>query len=115
MLGKLSMGFASILSPDDFFPDAPAALHVAAGIARGSAASLVLAHVRNPRQWTVSSDFGRAPHVVQNIGDSEPASLGKWLLLGKELSARAIAVRFLAGTPGDSLASNDSAVGTDRE
>jgi hypothetical protein len=103
------MGFAKILSPDDFFPEARAALHVVAGIARGSSASLVLAHVRNPRRWTVSSDFGRVPAVVQNVVDREPPAPGKWLLLGKELGARVIAGRFLAGTPYASiaLASND--------
>lgn len=97
------MGFTKILCPVDFSSGSREALRVAIEITRASPASLVLAYVSNPLQWSRSNIFQIAPNALQDALDAEQAELARWLLLAKDLGAREVAVRFLTGTPWDQI------------
>jgi universal stress protein A len=104
------MGFKKILCPVDFSACSSEALKVAAELAREWGASLVLAHVWQPSQWS----FGElAPDVIQAAVDAEQAELQKTQVLAKELGVREVEARFLTGAPWDQLVSaarNDPAI-----
>ncbi|MBS1118431.1 MAG: hypothetical protein H6Q90_659 [Deltaproteobacteria bacterium] len=94
------MGFKKILCPVDFSPCSRDALRTAAQLAREWSASLVVAHVWQPSQWS----FGElAPDVIQAAVDAEQAELRNAEMLAKELGVRVVEPRFLTGSPWDQL------------
>jgi universal stress protein A len=97
------MAFHNILCPIDFSPGAREALRVACELARGHKALLVLAHVYNPAQWAVGSEFQFAPSAIQQAVDAEEAELAIWKVHAKELGAPEVGTLFLTGSPWDRI------------
>jgi universal stress protein A len=109
---RTSMGFAKILCPVDFSPGSREALRVAAELARGGSATLVLAHVWEPPRWS-SGEIQLAPGTLQELLDAEEAELARWKAIAEELGARQVATQMLTGVAWDQivgLASKDPAI-----
>jgi len=96
------MVFHRILCPIDFSSGSREALRVAAELARGSDAALVVVHVWQPTQWA-AAEVQLAPGVLQDLLDSEHAELARWRAQATELRGGEVDVKFLTGAPWDQI------------
>jgi len=105
------MGFHKILCPIDFSPCAREAMKHAAGLARESNATLILAHVWEPSVWAVGGDL--SPEVVGEMVATEQQQLNEWRRDARALGAPEVGIAFLTGAPWDQITGyvrSDSAI-----
>lgn len=107
------MGFHKILCPVDFSSGSREALVTSVELARESNAQLVIVYVSETSSWQAMTGFQVVPEVIQQVADFEQKELATWNARAKELGAKEVSARLLAGAPWDQIvtaARNDRAI-----
>jgi nucleotide-binding universal stress UspA family protein len=107
------MTFKKILCPIDFSEDSQQAMQVAAELARGSQATLVLLYVWQPKQWMTDYGMQWPNEVLLEAQATEEGKLAAYRVDAQRLGAPEVAARLLRGEPWDQIVSaarDDAAV-----
>lgn len=108
------MTFSKILCPVDFSEGAREAMRVAAGMARGPGATLVLVYVWQPLAWM--TDYFGIPLSSDALVEAEKAEeskLAAWKAEAQKLGVPAVETELRRGSPWDEIVSaarDDAAV-----
>jgi nucleotide-binding universal stress UspA family protein len=100
------MTFKKILCPVDFSDGAREGMRVAAELARGSRATLVLIYVWQPQAW-MTDYFGiqLSSDALVEAQKAEQTKLAAWKADAQELGAAEVVTELRRGTPWDEIVS----------
>src|SRR3954452_11291986 len=98
------MTFKKILCPVDFSDGAREGMRVAAELARGSRATLVLIYVWQPQAW-MTDYFGiqLSSDALVEAQKAEQTKLAAWKADAQELGAAEVVTELRRGTPWDEI------------
>ena len=99
------MSFRRILCAVDFSDPSREAMRVAAGLARESAATLVLVHVWQVPVWFTSPEYQLPETFMQETVDAATAELEVWKTHARKLRVSEVTTAFVRGVPWDRIVS----------
>jgi nucleotide-binding universal stress UspA family protein len=99
------MTFKKILCPVDFSEDSQQAMQVAAELARGSQATLVLLYVWQPKQWMTDYGMQWPNEVLIEAQATEEGKLATYREDAQRLGVPEVATRLMRGEPWDQIVS----------
>jgi nucleotide-binding universal stress UspA family protein len=99
------MTFKKILCPVDFSEDSQQAMQVAAELARGSQATLVLLYVWQPKQWMTDYGMQWPNEVLIEAQATEEGKLATYRKDAQRLGVPEVATRLMRGEPWDQIVS----------
>ena len=97
------MTFKKILCPVDFSEDSQKAVQVAAELARGSQAMLVLVYVWQPQMWMTDYGMQWPNDALLEAQAIEEGKLGTCRVDAHRLGAAEVATKLLRGEPWDQI------------